>query len=282
MAPRRSSGIRPVPLGPALVGRGGARVGERAAEFVRALWTGLVEGGKGLIMISVLLACAGILAAILSSSGLGSKVSSEMIAIAGESLLSALLLSAILCILLGMDVPTTASYVLTASVAAPLLTKLGLAPLTAHLFIFYFAILSAITPPVCASVYAAAAIANERFWTVARYALLIAGAVYVIPFMLVYRPGLLLGGGLPQIVYDLALTAIAIVAICAAMIGYLAGRLGLVARFVLFGAGVLFFVPGAASDVAAALLLASVVAWQLRGARRAVPADPNPVERRKP
>ena len=100
--------------------------------------------------------------------------------------------------------------------------------------------------------------------------------------MLVYRPGLLLGGGLPQIVYDLVLTAIAIVAICAAMIGYLAGRIGLVARLVLFGAGVLFFVPGATSDVAAALLLASVVAWQLRGARRAVPADSSPVERRKP
>ena len=164
-------------------------------EFVVHVAQGLADGGKGLIMIAVLLGCAGILTSVLSSSGLGSKVSSELIAIAGDNLLAALVLSAVLCILLGMDVPTTASYVLTAAVAAPVLTKLGLPPLTAHLFIFYFAILSAITPPVCASVYAAAAIAGERFWIVARYAMLMAGAVYVIPFMLVYRPGLLLQGG---------------------------------------------------------------------------------------
>jgi TRAP-type uncharacterized transport system fused permease subunit len=84
--------------------------------------------------------------------------------------------------MLGMDVPTTASYLLTASVSAPALIKLGLQPLTSHLFIFYFAILSAITPP---AVYAAATIAGENFWKVAGQALRIAGAVFFIPFMMV-------------------------------------------------------------------------------------------------
>jgi hypothetical protein len=85
-----------------------------------------------------------------------------------------------------------ASYLLTASVAAPALIKLGLQPLTAHLFIFYFAILSAITPPVCASVYAAATIVGENFWKVAGQVLRITGAVFFIPFMMVYRPELML------------------------------------------------------------------------------------------
>jgi TRAP transporter 4TM/12TM fusion protein len=258
-------------LVPAWLGRTAEGAGARTRAFAWMLWQGLADGGRGLVMIAILLGCAGILTSILSASGLGSKVSSELIAIAGHDVLLALVLSAVLCILLGMDVPTTASYVLTASVAAPLLTKLGLPPLTAHLFIFYFAILSAITPPVCASVYAAAAIARERFWTVARYALLIAGAVYVIPFMLVYRPGLLLQGGVATIGYDVLVTMIAIVAMCAATIGYIAGPAAPVVRLVLLVAGGLFFVPGLAFDASGTVLLAAVIAWQLARRRAAPP-----------
>ena len=103
-----------------------------------------------------------------------SGVSGALIGLAGNHLVLALAMTAILCILLGMDVPTTASYILTASVAAPVLARFDLPPLTAHLFIFYFAILSAITPPVCASVYAAATIARESFWKVAKNAMIIA------------------------------------------------------------------------------------------------------------
>lgn len=261
-------------LGPALVRTDMPVLRARGREFLVHLGSGLADGGKGLIMIAVLLGCAGILTAVLSSSGLGSKVSSELIAIAGDNLLAALVLSAILCILLGMDVPTTASYVLTAAVAAPVLTKLGLPPLTAHLFIFYFAILSAITPPVCASVYAAAAIAGERFWAVARYAMLMAGAVYVIPFMLVYRPGLMLQGGVVTVLYDLGVTALAMLSICSMMIGYLNGLLSAPLRVVLLVAGTLFFVPGYATDATALALLCGVVGWQGMRAKRERTAAP--------
>jgi TRAP-type uncharacterized transport system fused permease subunit len=255
-------------LGPAVLRGNGSVLRQRAREFVVHLARGLADGGRGLIMIAVLLGCAGILASVLSASGLGSKVSSELIAVAGDSLLLALVLSAVLCILLGMDVPTTASYILTAAVAAPVLTKLGLAPLSAHLFIFYFAILSAITPPVCASVYAAAAIARERFWVVARYAMLMASPVYVIPFMLVYRPGLLLQGDAGTIAYDLAVTALAMLAMCGAMIGFLGATLNAALRLVLFVAGILFFIPGYTSDAGGAVLLAAVLGWQMFITRR--------------
>ncbi|MCC6198513.1 MAG: TRAP transporter fused permease subunit [Burkholderiales bacterium] len=257
-------------IGTALFGHTRDGLTLRTRTFLYSVGHGLADGGKGLIMIAVLLGCAGILAAVLSASGLGSKVSSELIGIAGNNLLAALVLAAVLCILLGMDVPTTASYVLTAAVAAPVLTKLGLPPLTAHLFIFYFAILSAITPPVCASVYAAAAIAGERFWSVARYAMLMAGAVYVIPFMLVYRGGLLLQGSLTTIAYDAMITGVAIVAMCGAMIGYLAGIVPWFARIGLFAASVLFFVPGMQYDISGAILLGAILLMQVIRARRTV------------
>jgi len=251
--------------------RGG--VSAEAADFGGQVWRGLVEGGKGLIMIAVLLACASILTTVLSASGLGAKVSSEMMAVAGAHLFGALLLAALLCMLLGMDVPTTASYVLTASVAAPLLTKLGLPPLAAHLFIFYFAILSAITPPVCASVYAAAAIAQERFWTVARYALTIAAAVYVIPFMFIYRPALLLPAPPLEVFYALLITTLAVFAMCGAMIGYLLGPAGGWMRLLLFIDGLLFFLPSVVFDIAAGVLLAAIVAAQLLRRRRGASAS---------
>jgi TRAP-type uncharacterized transport system fused permease subunit len=168
-----------------------------------------------------------------------------------------------------MDVPTTASYVLTASVAAPLLTKLGLPPLTAHLFIFYFAILSAITPPVCASVYAASAIAQQRFWTVAKYAMIVAAAVYVIPFMFVYRPALLLPAPPLEVAYALAITLLAMVSACGATIGYLAGTVSWAGRAWLLACATLFFIPGPVYDAGALLMLVGFVALQIVRGRRA-------------
>jgi TRAP transporter 4TM/12TM fusion protein len=254
-----------------------AAIGAQLRGFVRDIWNGLVDGGKGMIMIGVLLACAGILTTVLGASGLGAKVSSELVALAGSDLLLALILSAFICILLGMDVPTTASYVLTASVAAPVLTRLGLPPLTAHLFIFYFAILSAITPPVCASVYAASAIAKEGFWSVARYALIVAGAVYVIPFMFVYRPTLLLPAPLAESGYALLMTALAMFAACSATIGYLAGPAPAWVRALLLVDATLFFIPGVQTDATAAVLLVILVAIQTVRGRHAGSAavDPN-------
>jgi TRAP transporter 4TM/12TM fusion protein len=257
-----------------LAGVRGGRVAAELGLFGRNLWDGLVDGGKGLIMIAVLLGCAGILTSVLSASGLGSKFSSELISLAGSHLLTALVLAALLCILLGMDVPTTASYVLTASVAAPLLTKLGLPPLTAHLFIFYFAILSAITPPVCASVYAASAIAQQRFWTVAKYAMIVAAAVYVIPFMFVYRPALLLPAPPMEVAYALAVTLLAMVSACGATIGYLAGPTGWAGRAWLLATATLFFIPGPVYDAGALLMLAGFVAVQFVRRRRAAAASP--------
>ncbi len=247
----------------------GGRLDRAAGDFLRKLWIGLVDGGKSVVIIAALLATASLLVAVLSASGLGVKFSQLLLGFSGEHLVGVLLVAALLCILLGMDVPTTASYLLTASVIAPVLAKLGLAPLTAHLYIFYFAILSAITPPVCASVYAAATIAGENFWKVAGQAVRIAGAVYLIPFMMVYRPSLLLNGSLPWIVYHAAVAWAMVVAISGGSIGFLLGPLNWGMRIYLYlGAAALFYPSFYADAIGVGMILLFLVGrWFMRPAR---------------
>lgn len=237
--------------------------------FLAAIWTGLVDGAKGVVVIAALLAAASLLVTVLTATGVGVKFSQLLLGLTGESLLLVLLISAVLCIMLGMDVPTTASYLLTASVAAPVLTKLGLAPLTAHLFIFYFAILSAITPPVCASVYAAASIVNENFWKVAGQALRIAGAVFFLPFMMVYRPEIMLNGPWYWVIYHVAITWAAVVAMSGGTIGYLLGPLGWPGRIYLLAAAAILFYPTYYADALGVFMILAFTAtrWSSTPAR---------------
>lgn len=237
--------------------------------FLAAIWTGLVDGAKGVVVIAALLAAASLLVTVLTATGVGVKFSQLLLGLTGESLLLVLLISAVLCIMLGMDVPTTASYLLTASVAAPVLTKLGLAPLTAHLFIFYFAILSAITPPVCASVYAAASIVNENFWKVAGQALRIAGAVFFLPFMMVYRPEIMLNGPWYWVIYHVAITWAAVVAMSGGTIGYLLGPLGWPGRIYLLAAAAILFYPTYYADALGVFMILAFMAtrWSSTPAR---------------
>lgn len=228
--------------------------------LLREIVEGLYDGGKAIAMIAVLLACAAIVVKVLTATGAGVKVSSLILSFSGESLVLVLVLTAVLAILLGMDVPTTASYILASAVAAPILTSLGVAPLNAHMFIFYFAIMSAITPPVCASVFAAASIAKESFWRVAGHACVMAIALYLIPFLFIYRTGVLMEGSLFKIVYDTMFTSLAVIAITGASMGYLLGTLNWLLRIVLYIGGALLFYPAPWSDVAGATVMAIVAA----------------------
>lgn len=226
---------------PVLLGRAEATFGEELKLFFRQLFQGLVDGGRGLVVIAALVACASIFLVALTSTGLGVKLSLMMLGLSGEQMILLLVMTGVLCILLGMDVPTTASYLLTASVAAPLLSRVGLPPLTAHLFIFYFAILSAITPPVCASVYAAASLVGESFWRVAGMALRVAGGVYLIPFLFVSRPPLLMDGSVIEIGYNFIVASIAIGGISIASIGYLFGKMPAWGRSLLYASSLALF-----------------------------------------
>lgn len=223
---------------------------------------GLLDAGRNLVTIAAILGCAGIVVTVLASSGLAIKFSTLMMSFGDMNMLWLLVLTAALCILLGMDVPTTASYILAASVAAPALAQLGLPTLTAHMFIFYFAILSAITPPVCASVFAAATIARENFWRVCGQALRIGGSIYLIPFMFVYRPELLMAGEPLMIAYHLAITLLAVHTLTGATIGYYFGRASTPVRIALALIALLLYFPSFWGDMAGVVAVIGIGAFQ--------------------
>ncbi len=232
--------------------------------LLKEIFEGLYLGGKAITMIAVLLACAAIVVKVLTATGAGVKVSSLILSFSNDSLVIVLVLTAVLAILLGMDVPTTASYILASAIAGPILIRLGIEPLNAHLFIFYFAILSAITPPVCASVFAAASIAGESFWRVAGHAVVMAIALYLIPFLFIFRTGVLMEGTVFDIVYDTTITGLAVFAITGASAGFLLGPLTWVARIILYMGGGLLFFPAAWSDaggVAIVVVMAAFSHW---------------------
>jgi len=212
--------------------------------FLKKIKEAIHEGASQVAMIASICACAQIIIAILSYTGLGVKISTFIIDFSGENLFLALVLTMVTCIILGMEVPTTAAYIMAAIVAAPVLIKLGIHPLAAHLFIFYFAILSAITPPVCGAVFIASGIAQTDWIHTARYSLRLSYAAFLLPFVFVYDNSLLLiGGNWLNIIFCIIRTAMAMTLLSAGFIGQLRRGLTPLARLILLGLGTLWIVP---------------------------------------
>jgi TRAP-type uncharacterized transport system fused permease subunit len=148
-------------------------------------------------MIAAIIICASIIIGVLSITGLGVKITSLILSGSGGMLWPALLLTAVACLVLGMEVPTTAAYVICVSVAGPALIELGLVPLQAHLFVFWFALLSTITPPVCGAVFIAAGMIGENWLKVAVTAMSLGFGLYVIPLAMIANPDLIALGSAP-------------------------------------------------------------------------------------
>ncbi|SMF14720.1 TRAP transporter, 4TM/12TM fusion protein [Tistlia consotensis] len=168
-------------------------------ELGRAVLAGVVDGGKGLVIIGVLLAGAQVLVSMINMTGVGVAVSGALAGLAGHDLMILAAIVALVCLIMGMGIPTTAAYVLVAAVMTPALIEAGVPELTAHMFVFYFATLSVITPPVCVGVFVAAGIAQTGWLAVARDAFKLAAVTYVIPFLFIVYPGMLGEGGWPAI-----------------------------------------------------------------------------------
>ena len=159
-------------------------------RFLDRIGTAAVEAGRQIATIAAIIICASIVIGVLGMTGLGVKVTSAILAVAGASLWPALVLTALACILLGMEVPTTAAYVICVTVAGPALQHLGIEPLLAHLFVFWFALLSTITPPVCGAVFIAAGMAGENWLKVAGAAMRLGIGLYVIPLAMIANPAI--------------------------------------------------------------------------------------------
>ena len=191
------------------------------------------HGAKAAIPISTACASAGLVIAGIMTTGLAGKLNSIILNITAGYLLPTLLLVMIMCIILGMGMPVAAAYILTAMLAAPTLINLGISEMSAHLFIVYFSIISAITPPVAVAAFAAAGIAKENPTRVGFEAIRIGAASLIIPFGFIFHASLLMDGTVIEIVYSVFIMMISLFALSSGIIGYMNGMLKVYERILL-------------------------------------------------
>lgn len=222
------------------------------------------DGGVNVIQITATCAAAGIIMGVLGLTGLGLKIASIVVGLSGGNLLVALLLTMGVTILLGMGLPTIAAYAIPASVVVPALVEMGVPEMSAHLFVLYFASLSAITPPVALASYAAAAIAGVSPIKLSVVGLKLGLPGFIIPFMLVYGPELTLAGEPISIALATISATVGIFALSVAIIGYLKSPVATLERGLYVVASLVLIKPGLITDLFGITLLVALVVWNIR------------------
>jgi TRAP transporter 4TM/12TM fusion protein len=235
----------------------------------RTVWSAMEEGAKNAIAVALACACAGIVIGVITLTGAAINFTALVVNLSQELLVLALILTMLAGIILGMGMPTTPAYIVMVSLLVPAIIKLGAIPPAAHMFAFYFAILSAITPPVALAVYAAAGLAKANLWESGLTAVRVGAAGFIVPFMFIFEPSLLMIGEWPAILQSFTTAAIGTVCLAAGLFGYLMGAARIWERVFLVGAAVLLIKPGLVTDLAGAALLVSVLASQFLRGRRA-------------
>ena len=229
----------------------------------KALLNALSLGARMAIPLIAVCACAGIIVGVIALTGVGARFASMLLGIADASHLLALFFAMCISILLGMGMPTTAAYAVAASVVAPGLQQIGIPPLVAHFFVFYYAVLSAITPPVALAGYAAAAISGTDPLKTAMTSFKFGLAAFIVPFMFFYSPALLMDGTWMQIL-RVALTAgVGIYLLAASVQGwFLNGGVNLVQRVLLLAAALSMIAGGWMTDLLGVGIGGLVFVWQ--------------------
>jgi TRAP transporter 4TM/12TM fusion protein len=224
----------------------------------------LAQSGFDSIMVSCACAAAGLVIGVVLLTGMGNKITSLVLQVSSGSLIVALPITMLASILFGMGLPTVVCYVLLAATAAPSLVEMGVLPLAAHLYIFYFGMLCMVTPPVAFASYAGAAIAKadpmKTGFTAWRFAL----AGFLLPYMFVYNQSLLLMGPVVDVVIAIFTATIGIICLAASIIGYFLKETNILQRILLFAAAILLIKPGWVTDILGLLCIGFVVILQLR------------------
>ena len=208
-------------------------------EIMRAV----LDTGRAALDIVLIGAAAGMVVGALNISGISFGLTLQLIAISGESLIVLLLLTAGISIILGMGMPTISVYVLTATLLAPSLVKLGVTPMAAHMYVMYFGMLSMITPPVAIAAYAAANIARVSGWTTGWTAVIVGWSTFFIPFLFVLEPALLMDASAGQIVWQLSRNLLGIYVGTAGIVGFAFTPLAVPLRFAFAVAAVAILIP---------------------------------------
>lgn len=222
---------------------------------IRKIVTSLEDGVLGCLEVIAACGCAGIIMALVALTGIGLKLSALIVQISGSNLFVALLLTAVIVIVLSMGLPTTACYIVSATIMAPGLTKMGITPIQAHLFIFYYACLSGITPPVALVAYPAGAIAKASPVTVSITAFRLGIVGFLVPFMFIYSPNLLLIGNVGQVAVAAITSLVGAYFISVASEGWFGGQVHAFSRLLLLGGGIFMLIPGVKTDALGAVLV---------------------------
>ncbi len=223
-----------------------------------------IKGSSSIVEMCGILAGSQIVIALISLTGFATKLSGVIVSLGENSVFLCLVCSMLVCILLGMGLPTTAAYVLGASVLSPALITLGISPLCAHLFVMYYACLSAITPPVCVAVFMASGLAKSNWFKTGCISCMVALPIFIIPYTFCYNPALLLEGNLIQVIFAAITAMIGVVMINVCTVGYLRSKVSFVTRALCLIGGILMLMPQLLPSLIGFVIggVAIMVAWR--------------------
>ena len=231
----------------------------------KKFFSALVDSGKGMLEVGASCAISGIVVGVFGLTGLGLKFSNILVTIANGNMLVLLVMTAIACIILGMGMSTLPVYLILATLVAPALIKMGIPAIAAHLFIFYYGIIAAITPPVAIAAYAGASIAKEDPIKVGFTACRLGVGAYILPFMFAFGPALVLQGAPLEIAQSIVTAIIGIGCLGMSFEGYVygIGSVNIVSRVLLIAGALCLTISGTLTDIIGLAIVAAVVVFGL-------------------
>ena len=224
----------------------------------------LAAGGQGSITVAAACGIAGVIAGTITMTGLANMIINAIVILAGNNVFIALVLTMLCCIVLGMGVPTTATYCIMAATCAPILVRMGVPLVAAHFFVFYFGIVADLTPPVALSAYAGSAIAQANPMRTAIQATKLAIGAFIVPYAFAMSPAMLLiDTSLPEVLMITVTSLVGIASVSASMEGYVMGGLNWFQRGLMLAGGLMMIVPGLTTDFVGVALSGLVLVMKL-------------------
>ena len=224
----------------------------------------LAAGGQGSITVAAACGIAGVIAGTITMTGLANMIINAIVILAGNNVFIALVLTMLCCIVLGMGVPTTATYCIMAATCAPILVRMGVPLVAAHFFVFYFGIVADLTPPVALAAYAGSAIAQANPMRTAIQATKLAIGAFIVPYAFAMSPAMLLiDTSLPEVLMITVTSLVGIASVSASMEGYVMGGLNWFQRGLMLAGGLMMIVPGLTTDFVGVALSGLVLVMKL-------------------
>ncbi len=235
---------------------------------IKGLFEGFEKSARGAVEVAIACAGAGIVVGVVSLTGIGTRLSALIVDLSGGNLLPALIMTMFVAIVLGMGLPPVAAYIIQAALLAPALSRMGVPVLAAHMFVFYYAMLSNITPPVALAAYAAAAVADSEPFQTGVTAVKLGIAAYIVPFMFVYGPALLLIGDPLQIVLAAITAVVGVYGLAVASIGYYRIKVSIPERILFAAAALMLISANIRMDIAGMVTMAVAITLHVVRSRK--------------